>query len=260
MKKFMKTAIIAAMSIVMALGIAFATTGCGSNGEFIAAMEPTFPPFDTTDEESGDLTGFDYDLLNAIAEDQNFTVTWENMEFDGLIPAIQAGNIDIAASGLSITDERKEQVDFSDEYYISGLIVAVAKSNKDVKSVDDLDKDCVVGAQIGTTGAKKANALRKSGQIKHVKTYNGLDVAFKDLQNGTIDAIINDKPVTEEYVSKAPDDLKIVGEALDSDPFGIAVKKDNKELLDMINAGFANIKENGKYKEICDKWNVVGVE
>ena len=260
MKKFMKTAVIAAIAMVMALGIAFATTGCGSNGAYKAAMEPTFPPFDTTDEKSGDLTGFDYDLLTAIAEDQNFEIEWENMEFDGLIPAIQAGNIDIVASGLSITDERKEQVDFSDEYYISGLVVAVAKSNKDVKSVDDLGKNDIVGAQIGTTGAKKANQLKKAGKIKSVKTYNGLDVAFKDLQNGTVDAIINDKPVTESYVSKAPDDLKIVGEALDSDPFGIAVKKGNTELLDMINAGFKNIKGNGKYKEICDKWEIVGVE
>ena len=260
MKKFMKTAIIAAMSIVMALGIAFATTGCGSNGEFKAAMEPTFPPFDTTDEESGDLTGFDYELINAIAEDQNFEVSWENMEFDGLVPAIQAGNIDIVASGLSITDERKEQVDFSDPYYISGLVVAVAADNDKVKSVDDLGKDDIVGVQIGTTGANKANELRKAGQIKHVKTYNGLDVAFKDLESGAIDAVINDKPVSESYAAKSGDKIKTVGEALDSDPFGIAVKKDNKELLDMINAGLKNLKENGTYKELCDKYEIVGVE
>ena len=260
MKKFMKTAVVVAMTLVLALGIAFATTGCGSNGAFKAAMEPTFPPFDTTDEESGELSGFDYELINAIAEDQNFEVEWENMEFDGLVPAIQAGNIDIVASGLSITYERKEQVDFSDEYYISGLVVAVAASNKDVKSVDDLGKDDIVGVQIGTTGAQKANALRKSGQIKHVKTYNGLDVAFKDLETGTIDAVINDKPVTESYVAKADGKLKAVGDALDSDPFGIAVKKGNTELLDMINAGLANLKENGKYKELCDKYEIEGVK
>ena len=260
MKKFMKTAVIAATAMVIVLGIAFATTGCGSNGNFRAAMEPTFPPFDTTDEKTGDLTGFDYDLINAIAEDQSFEVEWVNMEFNGLIPAIGTGNIDIIASGLSITDERKEKVDFSDEYYISGLVVAVGKSNKDVKSVEDLDKKDIVGAQIGTTGAKKANELKKAGKIKSVKTYNGLDVAFKDLETGTIDAIINDKPVTESYVSKASDKLKVVGDALDSDPFGIAVKKGNAELLDMINAGLKNIKENGKYKEICDKWGIVGIE
>ena len=260
MKKSMKTAIVIAMSLIMALGIAFATTGCGSNGAYKAAMEPTFPPFDTNDEESGELTGFDYDLINAIAEDQNFEVEWENMEFDGLVPALKAGNTDIVASGLSITDERKKEVDFSDEYYISGLVVAVAADNKEVKSVDDLGKDDIVGVQIGTTGAKKANDLKKAGQIKHVKTYNGLDVAFKDLETGTIDAVINDKPVTESYVAKAEDKLKVVGEALDSDPFGIAVKKDNKELLDMINEGLANLKENGKYKELCDKWEIVGVK
>ena len=78
MKKFMKTAVVVAMTLVLALGIAFATTGCGSNGAFKAAMEPTFPPFDTTDEESGELSGFDYELINAIAEDQNFEVEWEN--------------------------------------------------------------------------------------------------------------------------------------------------------------------------------------
>ena len=151
---------------------------------FKAALEPTFPPFDTTDS-SGKLTGLDVDLINAIAEDQGFTVKWENLQFDGLIPALQAGNIDIIASGMSITPEREKQVDFSDPYYDSGLVVAVASDNNTIKGEDDLTPDMKVAVQIGTTGAAEAQDLKDGGKIAEVVVLPQLDTAMMQLINGT---------------------------------------------------------------------------
>ena len=252
MKKFAKLAIVLALALTLVIGV----TACGSDDEktdktYVAAMEATFPPFDTTNKD-GDLDGFDYALINAIAKDQGLKVEWKKMEFDGLIPALKSGNINIIASGLSITDERKEEVDFSDSYYDSGLLVAVIKDSK-ITSIDDLGKNSIVGVQIGTSGAKKAESLKKDGKIGKVKTYNGLDVAFKDLENGGIDAIINDKPVTDNYVSKSSDKVKTVGDVIDADSYGIAVKKGETALLEKINAGLKNLKDNGKYDELIKK-------
>jgi ABC-type amino acid transport substrate-binding protein len=128
-------------AVLLVLTMIFSFASCGDdssqepqNGEgnkpvYKVAMEPTFPPFDTMDEETGELAGFDYDYMNAIAEDQGFELEWVNMEFGGLVPALQAGNIDIIASGMNASEERREKVDFSTTYYDSGLVVAIKEGN-----------------------------------------------------------------------------------------------------------------------------------
>ena len=258
MKKIIKSAVLVALALTFALTF----TACGNSNvsgtkadPLIAAMEPTFPPFDTTDK-NGDLDGFDVDLLNAIAKDQDLVIKWKNMEFDGLIPALDSGNADIVASGVTITKARAKKVDFSDSYYDSGLALAVAKDNSKINSLDDLTTDMIVGAQIGTSGAKKAEELKKEGKIKDVKTYNGLDVTFNDLANGTVDAVINDLPVTKNYIEKQPDKIKIVGDTINAESYGIAVKKGNDKLLEKINDGLKNMKDNGTYDKLYKKWKL----
>ena len=251
--------------ILMVLAMAFTFAACGGNSEpaedgaeevtiYKVAMEPTFPPFDTIDEETQELIGFDVDMMEAIAADQGFKLEWVNMGFDGLIPALEAGNIDIIASGMNASDDRRKIVDFSTTYYDSGLVVAVKAGNTAITSVDDLTVDMKAGGQIGTTGADLATELFESGKIKEAKIYNGLDVAVMDLQNGAIDALINDLPVTKAYMDSKPGTIEIVGDVLNAESYGYAVQKGNTELLEKINTGMQNLKDNGTFDEIYAKW------
>lgn len=258
----MKKSIIA---VLLALVLVFSLAACGgsdSDGDasdtdkvvYKVGTEPTFPPFDTTDENQN-IVGLDMDLIKAIGEDQGFEVTFENLSFDGLIPALKAGNIDIVAAGMNKDDaDRQKQVDFSDAYYESKLMVAVTVDNTTIKSVDDLTADMKVAAQTGTTGASKVQELKDQGKIKEAVILDGLDTAMMQLINGDVAAVINDKPVTEAYMAKQPDKIKMVGEPLNAENYGFAVKKGNKELLDKINAGLANIKADGTFDKLVDEW------
>lgn len=248
------------MAAVLVLSMAAVLTACGgddTSGDTVVykvGTEPTFPPFDTTDEDQN-IVGLDMDIIKAIGEDQGFEVEFENLSFDGLIPALKAGNIDIVAAGMNKDDpERQEQVDFSDAYYESQLFVAVTVDNDSITGIDSLTPDMKVAAQTGTTGAEKVKELAEEGKIKEAVILDGLDTCMMQLINGDVSAVINDKPVTEAYMKKQPDKIKMVGEALNAENYGFAVQKGNQELLDMINEGLANIKADGTFDELVDKW------
>ncbi len=263
MKKFLSVLMILAMVLALAAcsgdnstsgGSADSSADSGFAEVLVVGTEPTFPPFDTTDDQ-GNIVGFDMDLIKAIGEDQGFDVEFRNLEFDGLIAALQSGTIDIAIAGMDASDERKEQVDFSDPYYESSLIVAVAADNNTIQSVDDLTPDMKVAAQIGTTGAKMVENLASEGKIAEAVILNGLDTAMMQLVNGDVQAVINDTPVTESYIAKQPDKIKMVGEEMEaSAPYAIAVQKGNTELLDKINAGLAKVQSDGTFDELLQKW------
>lgn len=260
----MKKKSIIAVLLIVALAFSLAACGGGDSEEntsgdsekvtYKVGTEPTFPPFDTTDEEQN-IVGLDMDLIKAIGEDQGFEVTFENLTFDGLVPALKAGNIDIIAAGMNKDDpERQKQVDFSDAYYESKLMVAVTEDNNTIKSVDDLTPDMKVAAQTGTTGATKTQELADEGKIAEAVILDGLDTAMMQLLNGDVQAVINDKPVTEAYMKKQPDKIKMVGEPLNAENYGFAVQKGNTELLEKINAGLGNIKEDGTFDKLVDEW------
>ena len=255
----MKKSVIA---VLLAMLLVFSLSACGGSDDsgsgdtvvYKVGTEPTFPPFDTTDDNQN-IVGLDMDLIKAIGEDQGFEVKFENLSFDGLIPALKAGNIDIVAAGMNKDDpERQKEVDFSDSYYDSQLFVAVTVDNDSITSIDDLTPDMKVAAQTGTTGANKVQELKDAGKIKEAVILDGLDTCMMKLINGDVAAVINDKPVTEAYMKKQPDKIKMVGEALNAENYGFAVQKGNKELLDKINAGLKNIKDDGTYDKLIDEW------
>ena len=255
----MKKSVIA---VLLAMLLVFSLSACGGSDDsgsgdtvvYKVGTEPTFPPFDTTDDNQN-IVGLDMDLIKAIGEDQGFEVKFENLSFDGLIPALKAGNIDIVAAGMNKDDpERQKEVDFSDSYYDSQLFVAVTVDNDSITSIDDLTPDMKVAAQTGTTGAEKVKELKEEGKIKEAVILDGLDTVMMQLINGDVSAVINDKPVTEAYMKKQPDKIKMVGEALNAENHGFAVQKGNAELVEKINNGLKNIKENGTYDKLVDEW------
>ena len=248
--------------VLAVVALMLSLTACGGSGSsddtktvtYKVGTEPTFPPFDTTDDDQN-IVGLDMDLIKAIGKDQGFEVTFENLSFDGLIPALKAGNIDIVAAGMNKDDkERQKQVNFSDAYYESQLYVVVANDNNDIQSIDDLTTDMKVAAQTGTTGAEKVKELKEAGKIKDSVIVDGLDTAMMQLINGDVSAVINDKPVNEAYMKKQPNKVKMVGDALNAENYGFAVAKGNDELLEKINKGLANIKKDGTYDELVDEW------
>ncbi len=232
-------------------------TSCGesksTNNILTVGTEPTFPPFEMRDSETKEIVGFDIDLIKAIAKDQGLVVEIRNLGFDALIPALQSGNIDIAASGVSITDKRKKAILFSDPYINAGLAVAIKTSNTKFTSIVNI-KGASVGVQIGSTGAAKANELKKQGVVSSIKVFDNVALAMMELTSGGVDIVINDAPVSEAYVNKHAGDLKLLPGLLQSDSYGFAFSKGNTSLQAKVNAGLKNVIANGTVKALKAKY------
>ena len=256
----MKKLTLAALFLVLILALAACGTSDNEEGEagtsgsddtdgdtYSVGIDVTYPPFEY--QEDGEYKGIDIDLINAIAEDQGFEIKMEAMDFGGIIPAMQAGQLDIAIAGMSITDERKEVVDFSEPYFEAGLTLVVAEDNNEISGLEDLD-GATVAIKQGTTGAKWAEDNKADYGFDTIQVKDSTSM-FQEVSNGTADALIEDYPVIAYAIAQDDLNLKTVGDRLNGDHYGIAVLKGkNDELLKKINDGLANLKENGKYDEI----------
>lgn len=255
----MKKLNLAALFLVLILALAACGTNddegeagtSGSNdtdgGTYSVGIDVTYPPFEY--QEDGEYKGIDIDLIRAIAEDQGFDIELEAMDFGGIIPAMQAGQLDIAIAGMSITDERKEVVDFSEPYFEAGLTLVVADDNNEIAGLEDLD-GLTVAIKQGTTGAKWAEDNKADYGFETIQVNDSTSM-FQEVSNGTADALIEDYPVIAYAIAQDNLSLKTVGDRLNGDYYGIAVLKGkNDELLQKINDGLANLRENGKYDEI----------
>jgi polar amino acid transport system substrate-binding protein len=225
------------------------TTGEKASNEKVykVGVDTTYPPFEYKD--GNEYKGIDIDLINAIAKNQGFKIELSPMDFGGIIPAMQANQLDVAIAGMSITDDRKKVVDFSTPYFEAGLTVVVKQDNSTIKSVDDL-KGKTVAVKKGTTGAKYAEDNASKLEIKVVQ-FNDSPAMFQEVSNGNADALIEDYPVISYAIAQKDLGLKIVGDRLNGDQYGIAVLKgQNKDLLEKINKGLAELKKDGTYDKI----------
>lgn len=217
----------------------------------IVATDATWPPMEMVDE-SKNIVGFDIDLLNAAAEAGGFTVEFRNTAWDGIFAGLPAGAYDAIMSSVTITDERKKQMDFSIPYINAGQILIVRTDSTGVEKLADL-KGKSVGAQIGTTGSFE---IEKIAGLT-LKTYDEIGLAFEDLVNGRIDAAVADTPVAADFAlqnKNYKDKLKIVGKPFTDEFYGIAVKKGNTRVLETINAGLEKVLNTETYKKIEAKW------
>ena len=248
MKKFLLGIGIVAM---LAAGLA----GCGSEKPagtqkvLRVGTSADFSPFEVMDEK-GKMTGFDVELMEALAKQMNRKLDHQNISFDGLIPAVQSGNIDGAISAISMTPDRAKAILFSEPYYQSGLVVVVKEGNTEIKSMADL-KGKKIAVQIGSTGANKANQIE--GAI--VREFNLSPDTFLELKNGNVDAIVNDLPVVQVFLKEQKNSgVKIVGDPEESENYGIVMAQKNPELAKELNAALAELKKNGEYGKIYEKW------
>jgi len=217
-------------------------------GVLIAGSDTSFPPFESM---NGDVAeGFDVDLVAAIAKQMGIESKFQPEGFDTLIPTLVAGGkFDIIASGMTITDERKQEIDFTDPYIDSNQSIAMKTGATFTSEADLAGKK--VGCQAGTTGLDWAKENIKDAQIVEFKTATD---ALAALQAGNVDAVVNDLPVTAALVKDPSKGLSIVKEVPTGEQYGFGVSKDNPELTKAMNEALAALKASGEYDAIYEKW------
>ena len=224
--------------------------------KLVAVGECTFAPFEYVDEATGQPAGFDVDLIHAIAEAAGFEVEYKNMDWNSLIAALQTGEADLVVSGMTITDERVLEVKFSDPYFESGQGV-VRRRRFAIKTLDDLAGK-TVAVQINTTADYAAqNWMKFKEEGKPGLSIKRLEQAqtCSTSQSGRCCAVISDLPVIQEYLKNNPDSNIIIPEpAFTVEYYGIAMRKQDKEIHELVNKGLATIKASGKYEELYEKY------
>ncbi|MBG19024.1 MAG: amino acid ABC transporter [Rhizobiales bacterium] len=248
------TLAISALALSVSLGAPNA--GAQDMKKVVIGTEGAYPPFNNL-EADGTLTGFDIDIAKALCEEMKVECTFVTQDWDGIIPALQAGKFDAIIASMSITDERKEKVDFTNKYYNTPPAIAVPKDSDITEATDAALSGKMLGAQSSTTHSNYAEAKLPSAELK---LYPTTDEYKLDLESGRIDAVIDDVVVLSEWVdSDAGACCKILG-TLTPDPeingpgAGIALRKGEDELRESFNKAIAALRENGKYKEINDKY------
>ena len=215
----------------------------------IIATDATFPPFEMVDETTKELIGFDIELMEAVAAQAGIQYEFVNLPFDPMLAGLSECQYDMAIAAITITDERKEQFLFSEPYVDAGQIITVKVGDTSIQGKEDLAGK-IIGAQLGTTGEIEAQAIEGA----EYKPYDTYDLAFLDLMNGQIDAVIADNPTALGFIEKNPENLMTVGEVFTSEFYGIAICKDRQDLLDLINPALAAVKESGFVEELAAKY------
>ncbi|MCC6146158.1 MAG: basic amino acid ABC transporter substrate-binding protein [Anaerolineaceae bacterium] len=216
--------------------------------KYTVATDATWPPFETVNESTKEVEGLDIDIMKAIAAKAGIELEFVNIPFDSLLTGLSQCQYDLAISSITITEERKQSMAFSDPYFEAGQIVVVAKDNADIQGKADL-KGKKIGAQLGTTGEIEGKAI----SAEYV-AYDTIDLAFLDVISGQLDAVISDNPLALGFVGQYPDKLKAVGEVFTDENYGIAVCNKKPDLVKKINEGLAAIKSDGELDKITEKW------
>jgi polar amino acid transport system substrate-binding protein/glutamine transport system substrate-binding protein len=240
-------AIAAPLIAGLALSMNVATASAAEKTAIVVGADTTFPPFET--EVNGKVTGFDIDMIRAIAKAEGLTVTIKTMPFSGLIPSLQAGSIDAAVAGITIKTSRMQSVDFSDAYYKSGLSVLV-KTNSKITGFGDL-KGHVVATKKATSSVDYMTSHGIDPQ--YIKQFQDIDSAYQALETNGADAVIFDNPVNVNFKTQHSN-VKTVGDLLTGEYYGIAVSKKAAGLDAKMNDGLAKIKKSGEYHQLFVKY------
>ncbi len=265
MKRF--TRVLTVLMAVALLALCF--TGCGDDADsktstansgskktYSICSDTAFAPFEYLDTATNKYVGVDMDIVAAIAEDQGFSYTMNNVGFDAACGNVQSGQADAMIAGMTIRADREEIYDFSEPYFNDGQIMCVAKDST-FASLADL-KGTVVAAKTGTMGADYAEANKEQYGYT-IQYYEDSPTMYQAIVNGINSACFEDYSVISYSIEQGTVDLKTTGEVINPAPYGFAVKKGTfPELITMFNAGLSNIKANGKYSKILAKYGIEG--
>lgn len=246
-KRILSVALVAVMAVMMLGACGKKETGMTVNeGVLTMATNAYFPPYEYYQGEQ--IVGIDADIAKAVADKLGLELKIEDMEFDSIITSVQTGKADIGLAGMTVTDERKQSVNFSDTY-ATGIQVVIVTEDSDIATVDDLAGK-KIGVQLSTTG--DIYASDDYGEENVEKFNKGAD-AVMALAQGKIDAVIIDNEPAKNFVT-ANEGLKILDTEYVTEDYAACINKENTELLDAVNGALAELKADGTLQKIIDQY------
>lgn len=234
------------LNLAATAAMAFGATTAQAD-DIVVATDTAFVPFEFI--QDGEYTGFDIEMWQAIAQELGLDYELRPMDFSGIIPALQTGQVDVALAGITIKAERAEVIDFSDGYYDSGFRLMVA-ADSDIGSWDDLAGK-TLAVKLGTSASDWAEANLPDTELRK---FPNIDNAYLELRTGRVDAAMHDTPNVLYYIAQAGEgDVKAVGDQQMAHQYGIGFPK-GSELVGPVNKALANMREDGRYDAIYSKW------
>ena len=219
------------------------------DGEIVVASHVAYPPFEFAPREGP--KGFDIDLMDEVADRMGLEVEYRNVRFDGILRGLSSELFDASISGMTITDGREQQADFSDPYYdVSEALVV--RGGSEIESTGDLE-DAALGVQLGTAGQAEAGELLNAGDVKEVRTYRTIGEAYAALEAEVIDGVVYDLPDAQEKTDESGGELELAEVIPTGEQYGIAFPEESP-LVGPVNEALAEIKRDGTYEELYEKW------
>ncbi|MDI9597844.1 MAG: basic amino acid ABC transporter substrate-binding protein [Atribacterota bacterium] len=242
------------LCMVLLFGITVLTGVSAEKEVYINGIDADYPPHAYVDE-SGKPAGFDVEALDWIAEEMGFEVVHQPTAWDGIVSSLLAEKIDMVFSGMSITEERKEKVNFTIPYWSIDQAISV-RSDSDLNAIEIFMGDYTVGTQRGCTAAMwiEDNLINQELFPKDsLKLYEGFSLAVQDVLNGRVDAAMMDDVMVEDAIRKGMD-IKVIGTIRTGEEYGVAVRKDDSELLELLNEGIKRIMNSPRWDELKAKY------
>lgn len=250
MKKILSIVLVALVSLFLGACNDSKNKESNESVELKVGTAPNYKPFNY--KENSKLTGFDTDLVEEIAKRNGIKIIWVESNFDGLIPALKAGKIDMIASAMSATDERRQSVDFTKPYYMSKNLYLKLKSNNSLQTKSDLEGK-KIGVQLGTLQENTAKAIKNA----QVQSNKDLNMAVLALKNNKIDAIIADQDTAKGFLAENPELVSFYQETDGGEGFSFAFDKNkHKEIIEIFNKGIDKAKADGFYDSLIKKYGL----
>ncbi len=258
MKKINKLVILILSSLLI-----ISLVGCGSNkdtsttdtkdgipSKIVVGLDDSFPPMGFRSEEDK-IIGFDIDMANEMAKRMGVEIEYMPTEWSGVIPALNSKKFNVIISAMSVTEERKKEIAFSNPYILEKQVIVVKKGNTSINSPNDL-KDKIVGVQLGSTSAEAIAPIRNS--MKEVKEYDKNTEALQDLAIGRLDAVAVDELVARYYIKEHSDKYRVVEKEISKEPIAIGLRKDDTALAAKFNETLKAMQQDGTMAKISKAW------